>query len=274
MANENYTPESGDSRIDLTLLSSEAEQKLATSLTADMPEAIPFLPYLLQDLWELGSNPRDIIELLSMHAEVSENSKILDLACGKGAVSILLAEKFKCRVKGIDIFPEFIDYARTKASEYNVSDLCEFSVDDINHAVSCEKDYDIVILGAVGDVLGKPDITIEKMKNTLKPSGFIIIDDGYVAEGSDSIYHSRAEWMLFFIKAGVMLVDEMPSDVEELSKINNYNQEHIIRRASELKQIHPDKSDLFDKYIQSQQEECDQLKHDIIGVTWLLQPVI
>lgn len=274
MSKENCTPDSGDSRIDLTLLSSEAEQKLATSLTADLPEAIRFLPYLLQDLWELGSNPRDIIELLSMHSAVSENSKILDLACGKGAVGILLAEKFKCRVKGIDIFPEFIDYARTKAAEYNVSDLCEFAVDDINHAVSCEKDYDIVILGAVGDVLGKPDVTIERLKNTLKPSGFIIIDDGYVAEGSDSIYHSRAEWMLFFVKAGVMLIDEIPSDIEEMAKINSCNQEHITRRANELKLMHPDKSDLFDKYIQSQQAECDQLEHDITGVTWLLQSVI
>jgi SAM-dependent methyltransferase len=273
MADENCTPEYSDSNIDRTLLSSDAEQKLATSLTADLPEAIPYLPYLLQDLWELGSNPRDIIELLSEHAAVSSNTRILDLGCGKGAVSVLLADKFKCRVKGIDIFPEFIDYARKKAVEHDVSGLCEFAVDDINHALSSEKDYDIVILGALGDVLGEPDVTINKLKKTIKPSGFIIIDDGYVVEGSDSIYHSRKEWMLFFVKSGVMLVDEIPSDKEELAKINSCNQQHIISRANELKQLHPDKSDMFDKYVQSQQAECDKLEQEIIGVTWLLQSV-
>lgn len=273
MADENRTPEYNDSRIDRTLLSPEAEQKLAASLTAELPEAIPYLPYLLQDLWELGSNPRHIIELLSEHAALSSDSRILDLGCGKGAVSVMLAEKFRCRVKGIDILPEFIDYALVKAAEHGVSELCEFVIDDINHAVSSEKDYDVVILGAVGDVLGKPDATIEKLKNTLKPSGFIIIDDGYVAEGSDSTYHSRKDWMLFFVKSGVMLIDEITSDSEEMAKINSCNQEHIIRRANELKLLHPDKSDLFDKYIQNQQAECDQLKHDIIGVTWLLQSV-
>jgi 2-polyprenyl-3-methyl-5-hydroxy-6-metoxy-1,4-benzoquinol methylase len=274
MADANGALEYNDSRIDLKSLSSEVEEKLATSLTADMPQMIPYLPYLLQDLWELGSNPRDIIKLISKHVPTSKNTRILDLGCGKGSVGILLAEKLKCRIKGIDIFPEFIDYAQTKADEYNVSHLCEFAVDDINRAVNYEKGYDIVILGATGDVLGRPDVTIEKLKNTLKPSGYIIIDDGYVAEGSDSSYHSRKEWMMFFVKSGVMLVDEIPSDIEEMAKTNRYNQERITARANELKQIYPDKSDAFEKYVQSQQAECDQLENDIIGVTWLLQSVI
>ncbi len=273
MADESCTPVYSHSIIDRTLLSSDTEEKLATSLTADMPEMIPYLPYLLQDLWELGSNPRDIIKLISKHIPASTNIRILDLACGKGAVSVLLAKEFKCKIKGIDIFPEFIDYARTKAAEYDVSGLCEFTVDDINHAVSFEKDYDIVILGAVGDVLGEPDVTVAKLKKTIKTSGYIVIDDGYIAEGSDSIYHTRAEWILFFNKTGVKLVDEIPSDIEEMTKINGYNQEHIINRANELKQMHPDKSDLFKKYVQSQQAECDQLENDITGVTWLLQSV-
>jgi 2-polyprenyl-3-methyl-5-hydroxy-6-metoxy-1,4-benzoquinol methylase len=273
MADESCTPEYSHSIIDRTLLSSDTEEKLATSLTADMPEMIPYLPYLLQDLWELGSNPRDIIKLISKHIAISTNTRILDLACGKGSVSVLLAKEFNCKIKGIDIFPEFIDYAWTKAAEYNVSGLCEFTVDDINHAVSCEKDYDIVILGAVGDVLGEPDITIAKLKKTIKPSGYIVIDDGYVAEGSDSNYHTRAEWMLFFVKSGVMLIDEMPSVNEEMTKTNNYNQERITARANELKQMHPEKSALFEQYVQSQQAECDQLENDITGVTWLLQSV-
>ena len=34
------------------------EEKLARSLTADSTQLIPYLPYLLQDLWELGRNTR------------------------------------------------------------------------------------------------------------------------------------------------------------------------------------------------------------------------
>jgi ubiquinone/menaquinone biosynthesis C-methylase UbiE len=271
MSDTSYLPANDNSRIDKALLSTEVEQKLATSLTAEMPEMIPYLPYLLQDLWELGSNPRDIIKLISKHISISKNMRILDLACGKGAVSILLAKELECKVKGIDIFPEFIDYARNKAIEYSVADLCEFAVNDINNAVLCEQNYSIVILGAVGDVLGEPDVTIDKLKKTIKPSGYIIIDDGYVAEGSVSNYHSRAEWLRYFDKTGIKLIAEMPSDTKEMAETNRNNQEQITRRANELKQFHPELSDLFEKYIQSQQSECDELENDITCVTWLLQ---
>ena len=43
---------------------SDVEEKLAKSLTAESVELIPYLPYLLQDLWELGSSPKDMIHLI------------------------------------------------------------------------------------------------------------------------------------------------------------------------------------------------------------------
>jgi len=61
------------------------EEKLAKSLTAESVELIPYLPYLLQDLWELGSSPKDILEMITKHIPVSKETKVLDLACGKGA---------------------------------------------------------------------------------------------------------------------------------------------------------------------------------------------
>jgi hypothetical protein len=37
---------------------STVEEKLAKSLTAESTELIPYLPYLLQDLWELRLIPQ------------------------------------------------------------------------------------------------------------------------------------------------------------------------------------------------------------------------
>ncbi len=163
---------------------SNVAEKLAKSLTAESVELIPYLPYLLLDLWELGSSPKVIIDMTQKNIQVSENTKVLDLACGKGAVSVQVAGAFGCMVKGIDIIPEFIDFAQKKAQEYGVENLCEFKVVDINEAVKVERDYDIVILGAVGDVLGTPEETIPKLKSTVKNDGYIFIDDAY---GNDDI---------------------------------------------------------------------------------------
>ncbi len=252
---------------------SNVEEKLAKSLTAESTELIPYLPYLLQDLWELGSSPRDISDMILKHIQVSEKMMVLDLACGKGAVSVHLAKVLGCKVKGVDIIPEFIDFADKKAKEYGVENFCEYKVGDINQAVKVEKDYDIVILGAVGDVLGNPEETIRKLKSTVKNGGHIFIDDVYGNDDFDERYTTKEKWLMFFQNAGVKLLDERFNEEDELKSINDEQQSFIVKRANELKEKHPDKAYLFESYIKSQQAECDELENEISGVTMLLQVI-
>ena len=252
---------------------SNVEEKLAKSLTAESIELIPYLPYLLQDLWELGSSPKDIIDLILKHIPVSEKTRVLDLACGKGAVSIQVARALGCRVKGLDIIPEFIDFADQKAREYGVESSCEFKVGDINEAVAVEKGYNIVILGAAGDVLGNPEETIKKLKSTVKSGGYVLMDDAYGNDNSEKRYPAREEWLLFFKNAGVKLLDERFNGVDEIASINDGQQPFIVKRAGELKVKHPEKAYLFDGYVKSQQAECDELENELTVVTMLLKVV-
>lgn len=248
------------------------EEKLAKSLTAESTELIPYLPYLLQDLWEMGSSPGDILEVITKHIFVSEKTRVLDLACGKGAVSVKLAGQLGCHIKGIDIIPEFIDYAIGKSREFGVEDLCEFAAGDITQSVKTEKDYDIVILGSAGDVLGNPEETITLLKNTIKKGGYIVIDDAY-GNGNNENYPDREQWLEIFNNTGVRLVDEKIIEDDEMTSLNNEQQALIMKRAGELKGRLPEKAHLFDGYILSQQEECDELENEISGVTMLLQAI-
>ena len=165
-------------------MTSEIEERLACSLTgAKLTEIIPFLSYLLQDFWELGSDPEIMIELIDKHVSLSEKTRILDLACGKGAVSVKVAQKLGVKVKGIDLIPEFIELAGQKAKEYKVGDLCEFEIGDINEAVKTESEYDCVIFGAVGNVLGSPAETLAKLKATIRDDGYILMGEAYLPDG-------------------------------------------------------------------------------------------
>ena len=131
-------------------------------------------------------------------------------------------------------------------------------------------DYDIVILGAVGDVLGNPEDTIQKLKGTVKNGGYIFIDDAYGSDCSNGRYPTREKWLLFFQEAGVQLLDERFNEDDELERNNDEQQSFIVKRANELKEKYPDKAYLFDSYIKSQQAECDELENEISGVTMLL----
>ena len=249
------------------------EENLAKSLTAESVELIPYLSYLLQDLWDLGSLPEDMVELANEHMSVSRSFKVLDLACGKGAVSVHLAKALGVSVTGIDIMADFIVYAKEKAAEYNVASLCDFIVDDINKRVMTEKGYDLVILGAVGDVLGTPEETITKLKQTIRPEGYILIDDGYGKVGIETDYYTRQDWLDVFKKTQVRLIAEKTITDDAMAAINREQQIHIVKRAHELMVKYPDKAGLFEGYIRSQQAECDELEQEITGVTLLLQKI-
>lgn len=92
-------------------MNDKVKEKLAHSLTAESVELIDYIPYLLQDFWELGT-PSSQVNLLLKKAGAGKGMKMLDLACGKGANAVKAAEKFGISVKGIDIVAEFTGYAK------------------------------------------------------------------------------------------------------------------------------------------------------------------
>ena len=259
-------------------MTKKIDEKLACSLTgAKTTEIIPFLPYLLQDFWELGSDPDVMAELIDKHIRLPENVRILDLACGKGAVSVKIAQKLRVKVKGIDLIPEFIEFAEQKAKEFDVDDLCEFEIGDINEAVKTETEYDCVILGAVGNVLGSLAETLAKLKATIRDGGYILVEEAYLPDGSkqksikyDYEYLTERQWIDMFNDAGLELVE---SDFREGSAnlSSKSGMEAITARASELIAKHPDKKEMFDEYVSNQQNEYYDIENSLVCVTWILK---
>jgi SAM-dependent methyltransferase len=260
-------------------ITKETEEKLVRSLSWETTELLPFLPYLLQDFWELGSNPDVMAELIIKHVGISDKTRILDLACGKGAVSVKAAQKLRVRVKGIDLIPEFIQYAVQKAKEFNVYDLCEFLIDDINEAIKTEKDYDCVIYGAVGpDVLGSPAEALNKLKATVKPGGYILIEEGYIPDEGKrehirynrDAYFFEQQWMDSFKETGLELV-ETASGHSEGNLDSDSGMAAITARANELIEKHPNKRTIFEGYIRNQQNEYNDIDDSLVCVTWVLR---
>jgi len=54
---------------------------------------------------------------------IDKNSRVLDLACGKGTSSIYLARRYGCQVVGLDIAEDLIDTGRELARKSGVQKL-------------------------------------------------------------------------------------------------------------------------------------------------------
>ena len=88
------------------------EESVVIAMDGSDKELFPFLPYILQDIWEIGADPDAIIKLIRKYCNNITELKVLDLGCGKGAVSVKVSQVLGCTCYGIDAIPEFVELDR------------------------------------------------------------------------------------------------------------------------------------------------------------------
>ena len=108
-----------------------------------------------------------------IHAQLPEekNLKILDVGCGAGFFSILLAKE-GYQVTGIDLTPDMIKNARLLAEEEKVS--CEFQVMDAENPEFQEETFDVVISRNLTWTLPHVQHAYQEWIRVLKKGGILL----------------------------------------------------------------------------------------------------
>ncbi len=262
MTNSNYK-ESQDNVI----------KSVVESLDGVETKLLPYLPYILQDLWELGSDPATMLNLIKRNV-AKKNLRILDLGCGKGALAIKLAKNLKCTVKGIDALPEFIEAAKKYAEKYKVRDFCAFEVNDIRSVIGRLKGFDVIVLGAIGPVLGNISEALAKTAKALNKPGYVLMDDAYLADESTQSYARclrKKEFYSQICSAGFKIIQEVLIDKNLQRKTDKAMYRKIAKRVNELICRYPSKKRLLQNYLESQEYENLMLENELVSGTWLLK---
>ena len=250
------------------------EESVVTAMDGTDKELFPFLPYILQDIWEIGADPDAMIRLIKKHCNNLAKLKILDLGCGKGAVSVKVSREFGCTCYGIDAIPEFIELARQKANELKLDHLCKFETGDIREKVEDLSGYDVVILGAIGPVFGDYFSTLSTLAHCIHDHGLFIIDDGYIEDDSDfthPLMHKRSELRRQIEKAGMRLLEDDIMDKEAIKDSDDQIFANLKKRCHELIDQFPDKQALFLNYIKNQEIENDVLENKVITTAMVIR---
>lgn len=260
----------------LLTMQKQTEQSLAKSLETS-PDFLPYSPQLLVDLWDLGCSPDQIVEVVGELNLPPEKTRILDLGCGKGALSVTLASKFGFKVTGIDACKPFLEAAAAKAKEHQVSHLCRFEFGDIRDCIQTERDFDVVIYASMGDVLGDYREIVKRLRRMVHPGGYMIIDDGFfkttepvVRKGYEYCLPREQTLQLLESRGDRLIREVMVPD--ETTHATNYGYlERIKQRANDLITRHPELEHAVLEYIANQEAECEFLDRYIGGAVWLLQ---
>ncbi|MEU0794733.1 class I SAM-dependent methyltransferase [Amycolatopsis sp. NPDC005961] len=99
-------------------------------------------------------------------------AKIIDLGCGTGSLSLLLAEAGH-DVCGIDLSARMLDVARTKAAGIDV----DFRQGDAADPPTTQT-YDVVLVRHVLWALPDPDAALGKWVGLLNPGGRLVLVEG------------------------------------------------------------------------------------------------
>jgi SAM-dependent methyltransferase len=257
----------------MTTSSNDELRQIAAALDAT-PKLVPYLAELLTDLWDLGSSP-DLVKDWLRELALPAQTKVLDLGCGKGAISLTLARDLGFKVHGIDLFEPFILDARARASEWGLDHLCRFEQGDLKQALQSATGYDVVVYASVG-ALGRLDHTVARLRQTVGRGGYMVIDEGFLAPGVDpqpgfGTLVPHAETNRLLTSHGDEILHERTMDPAEMRALDERYIESISTRAEELAAAHPGDADLIRSYIDRQQAAAAAWERSAISAAWLVQ---
>lgn len=245
------------------------KEEFGKSLSTNDHEIFKYLPYLLQDLWELGGRPD--IQLSLIKTLNLRDIKILDLGCGKGSSLIKILKYQTGKGVGVDIVEEFVGEAKNKSIEWEIDDRIVFRAEDLVKTLKTEKNYDIVLYGIDSNILGTIEECFRSLKPVLNKGGYVIAETIYPKTEMDDSIISQKEFQRQVQKAGFVLLEEKFWGIEDVKSMNQEYTAKIVTRAQELIAKYPWKKVMFEQYVNSQIEECKELENDLYCVSVLCQ---
>lgn len=245
------------------------KKEFQNSLDLTSDELESYIPELLKGLWELGSMPEYIIELIRRN-NLGKVKNVIDLGCGKGAVLVKLAKQFEIKAIGIDIVPDFIEEANKYAKNYGVSDKIIFKTEDIIETLNKTSQQDIVIYGYDSEILGNLDNTLRQLTKCIKKDGYIILEFMFADQLTEEVITDK-KMNEIIVQADYHILDRIDWNREKLKQTNLLNTEIIEENVKRLISQYPDKKEILKEYLQNQIDECEELENDHFCTTLLLR---
>jgi len=120
---------------------------------------------------------RETWQVIAETSNLTESSRVIELASGKGAFARFLAENFACRVDGFDANPEFVEYSTETATKHGLDSVLNFRCHDVNSLGVDRHVYDLgVCLGALYIFR---DAGWRVLTDAVKLEGYLAISDIY-----------------------------------------------------------------------------------------------
>jgi SAM-dependent methyltransferase len=119
------------------------------------------------------------ILLLGERLGLGADSRVLDIASGRGGPALLLAGAFGCRVHGVEIEPAFRAVAVERAAAAGLSDRLSFELGDGAEATLEHASYDAALCLGASFVFGSLADTVDALAPAVRPGGHVAVGEPF-----------------------------------------------------------------------------------------------
>ena len=135
-------------------------------------------------------SPEITLKALSFIDNLNDASRIVDIGCGTGGQTMVLAKHAPGQITGLDIFPTFIDLFNANAVKLNLQDRVKGVIGSMDNLPFQEEELDLMWSeGAIYNIGFERGLN--EWRKFLKPGGYVAVSEG--------------SWF----------TDERPSEIEE-----------------------------------------------------------
>lgn len=117
--------------------------------------------------------------LLGRRIRLGPDSRVLDVASGRGGPAILLAGEFGCTIEGIEIAAEFHAAAVERAASAGVGELVSFRLADAAREELPANAYDVALCLGASFVYDGLAGTLDALEPAVRPGGHVVVGEPY-----------------------------------------------------------------------------------------------
>jgi SAM-dependent methyltransferase len=119
------------------------------------------------------------IRLLGEWLRLGPETRVLDIASGRGGPAIILASTFGCRITCVERAPEFVATARERVAAAGLDDLVEIIASDARGFPLAPTAWDVALCLGATFVWEDLDGTLAALAPAVKPDGHVAVGEPY-----------------------------------------------------------------------------------------------
>ena len=136
---------------------------------------LPITQFLLGDSFHPGG--LKLTKQLAQQLLIGRDSRVLDIASGRGTSSLYLAEQFGCQVVALDLSENNLEYSRVLAKERNLSSQITTTTASAENLPFESNSFDAIICECAVCTFENPQQAVNEMFRVLKPNAKVGISD-------------------------------------------------------------------------------------------------